>query len=182
MLGGALPDTLVPQVLRDPSAYGAGGATFAVTASAIPIGLVVPPSALTPASLQTLWANGQFTPYVTASRNVTFGMLTQGKPAKGRAPFIKEMKNDFTRQDDSATVYVALQSTDTLKSTVQMRMYDADNRVVSSGEPIKIILRRGETQDRYWSFSLGLLNTGVYRADVLLGESVAWRSYFRVRE
>jgi hypothetical protein len=182
MLGGALPDTLVPQVLRDPSAYGAGGATFAVTASAIPIGLVVPPSALTPASLQTLWANGQFTPYVTASRNVTFGMLTQGKPAKGRAPFIKEMKNDFTRQDDSATVYVALQSTDTLKSTVQMRMYDADNRVVSSGEPIKIILRRGETQDRYWSFSLGLLNTGVYRADVLLGESVAWRTYFRVRE
>ena len=92
------------------------------------------------------------------------------------------MKNDFTRQDDAATVYFALQSIDTLKTTVQMRMYDADNRVVSSGEPIKVTLRRGETQDRYWSFSVGVLNPGVYRADVLLGESVAWRSYFRVRE
>jgi hypothetical protein len=182
MLGGALPDTLVPQVLRDPSAYGAGGATFVVTASAIPIGLVVPPPALTPASLQTLWAEGQFTPSVTASRNVTFGMLTQGKPAKGRAPFNKEMKNDFTRQDDSATVYVALQSMDTLRGTVQMRVYDADNRSVSSSEPAKIILKRGETQERYWSFSVGVLNPGIHRADVLLGESVAWRAYFRVRE
>ncbi len=182
MLGGALPETLVPQVLRDPSTYAAGGATFAVSASAIPIGLVVPPPALTPASLQTLWVDGQFTPSVTASRNVMFGMLTLGKPTKGRAPFIKEMKNDFTHQDDSATVYVSLQSMETLKITVQMRMYDADNHVVSGGEPIKITLKRGETQDRYWSFSLGALNPGIYRADLLLGESVAWRTYLRVRE
>jgi hypothetical protein len=109
-------------------------------------------------------------------------MLVQGKPAKGRAPFIKEMKYDFTRQDETATVYVALQSMEPLKTTAQMRMYDADNRVVSSGEPIKIALRRGETQDRYWSFSFGVLNPGIYRADVYLGESVAWRAYFRVRE
>jgi hypothetical protein len=109
-------------------------------------------------------------------------MLTEGKPTKGRAPFIKEMKNDFTRHDDLATVYVSLQSMDTLKSTVQMRMYDADNRVISSGEPVKITLRRGETQDRYWSFAIGALNPAIYRVDVLVGESVAWRTYFRVRE
>jgi len=109
-------------------------------------------------------------------------MLTQGKPAKGKAPFIKEMKNDFTRQDDAASVYVALQSMDALKTTVLMRLYDADNRVVTSGEPIKLSLRRGETQERYWTFPVGTLHPGIYRADVLLGESVAWRTYFRVRE
>ena len=182
MLGGALPDSLVPQVMRDSSAYGAGGTTYTITASAIPIGLVVPPPNLAPVSFQTLWANGQFTAPVTASRNVTFGMITQGKPSKGSASFSKEMKQDFTRQDSTATVYVAFQSMDTLKTTVQMRMYDADNRVVSSGEPTKVTLRRGETQDRCWSFSVGVLNPGIYRADVLLGESVAWRTYFRVRE
>jgi hypothetical protein len=54
--------------------------------------------------------------------------------------------------------------------------------VVSNGEPIKITLRRGETQDRYWSFSVSVLNPGIYRADVFLGESVAWRTNFRVKE
>ena len=182
MLGGALPESLVPQVPRDISAYNAAGATYTITASAIPIRVVVPQSGLTPASLQTFWANGQFTPLVTASRNVTFGMLVQGKPAKGRAPFIKEMKYDFTRQDDAATVYIAFQSMEPLKTTVQMRLYDADNHVISNGESIKITLRRGETQDRYWSFSVGVLNLGVYRADVYLGESVAWRAYFRLKD
>lgn len=182
MLGGALPESLVPQVMRDASAYAAGGTTYTIAASAIPISLLVPPPNLTPATLQTLWTNGQFTAPVTASRNVMFGMLTEGKPTKGRAPFIKEMKNDFTRHDDLATAYVSLQSMDTLKSTVQMRMYDADNRVISSGEPVKITLRRGETQDRYWSFAIGPLNPAIYRVDVLVGESVAWRTYFRVRE
>jgi S1-C subfamily serine protease len=182
MLGGALPESLVPQVPRDISTYNAGAATYTVTASAIPISLVAPSSGLTPASLQTLWANGQFTPPVTASRNVTYGMLTEGKPTKGRAPFVKEMKYDFIRQDDAATVYVALQSIEPLKTTVQLRMYDADNHVVTNGEPIKLSLRRGETQDRYWSFSVGVLNPGIYRADVFLGESVAWRAYFRVKE
>jgi hypothetical protein len=79
-------------------------------------------------------------------------MLTEGKPPKGRAPFITEMKSEFTRRNDPVTVYVALQSMDTLKTTVQMRMYDVDNHVISSGKPAKITLRRGETQDRYWSF------------------------------
>jgi hypothetical protein len=182
MLGGALPESLVPQVLRDASAYAAGGTTYTITAPAIPISLVVPPPNLTTATLQALWTNGQFTPPVTASRNVMFGMLTEGKPPKGRAPFIKEMRNDFTLHDDPATVYVSLQSMDTLKTTVQMRMYDADNRVISSGEPVKVTLRRGETQDRYWSFAVGLLKPAIYRVDVFVGESVAWRTYFRVRE
>jgi S1-C subfamily serine protease len=182
MLGGALPETLVPQVMRDASAYAAGGTTSAITAPAIPISMFVPPPNLTPATLHTLWTNGQFTAPVTAARNVLFGMLTEGKPPKGRAPFITEMKSEFTRRNDPVTVYVALQSMDTLKTTVQMRMYDVDNHVISSGEPAKITLRRGETQDRYWSFVVGLLNPAIYRVDVLLGESVAWRTYFRVRE
>jgi S1-C subfamily serine protease len=89
MLGGTLPESLIPQVPRDISAYNSGAATYTITASAVPIALLVPSLGLTPASLQTLWANGQLTPPVTATRNVTFGMLVQGKPTKGRAPFIK---------------------------------------------------------------------------------------------
>lgn len=180
-LGGTLAETLVPRISSDVQVSAGGNATYAITGSAVPIGVVAPPSNGTPATLQTLWAEGQFTPPITAARNVTFGMMTQGKPQKGRA-FAKEMKLEFTRQDDSATILVALVSTEALKATTELRMYDADNRPVSKGEAVKISLRRGDPQERYWTFSLGGFPAGVYRADVLLGDAVAWRTYFRVRE
>jgi non-ribosomal peptide synthetase component E (peptide arylation enzyme) len=81
-------------------------------------------------------------------------MLTPGKPQKGKALFVREMKLDFTRQDGSATILVNLQSTESLKTTAELRIYDADNRPVSKGEPVKISLRRDEPQERYWTFSL----------------------------
>jgi len=109
-------------------------------------------------------------------------MMTQGKPQKGKAPFVKEMKVEFTHQDDLATIFISLQSAEALKTVAELRMYDADNHLVSKSEPVKITLRRGELQERYWSFSLGTMRPGVYRADVLLGEAVAWRTYFRMRE
>jgi len=51
-----------------------------------------------------------------------------------------------------------------------------------SGPPVKISLGRGETQERAWSFPLAPMPPGVYRADALVGEEVAWREYFRVRD
>ena len=173
MLGGASPESLVPQTT---------GTTYTITGTAIPISLVVPPLNLTPAPLQELWMNGQFMAPVTASRNVLFGMLAEGKPPKGSGPLIREAKSDFSRHDVPATVYISLQSMNTLKTTVRMRMYDADNRVISNGEPSKVTLRRGESHEWYWSFAVGSLNPAIYRVDVLVGESVAWRTYFRVRE
>jgi S1-C subfamily serine protease len=182
LLGGTLPESLVPRVLTDAQMDSGGGASYAITGSAIPLSMVVASSNVSATTLQSLWANGQFTPLVAASRNVSFGMISQGKPSKGKAPFSKEMKLDFTRQDDSATVLVSLQSTETLKTTTELRMYDLDNHLISKGEPIKITLRRGEPLERYWSFPLSILQPGVYRADVLLGDAVAWRTYFRLRE
>ncbi|HEY6944027.1 MAG TPA: serine protease [Candidatus Acidoferrum sp.] len=181
-LGGVLSEGMVPRALSEGQAYGSAGATYAVTGSAVPMSMVTLAPNTAATTLQALWENGQFTPLITASRNVSFGMMTPGKPQKGRAPFAKEMKMDFTRQDDSATILVALQAMDTLKTTTELRIYDADNHLVSKGEPIKITLRRGEPLERYWSFSLSVFRPGVYRADVLLGDAVAWRTYFRLRE
>lgn len=180
-LGGALPETLVPRILTDVQVSTGASSTYALTGSAVPIGMITASSNASPIALQTLWSQGQFTTPITAARNVSFGMMTQGKPQKGKA-FTREMKHEFTRQDDSATILVSLQTMDTLKTTTELRIYDADNRLVSKGEPIKVTLRRGEPLERYWSFSLNVFRPGVYRADLLLGDAVAWRTYFRLRE
>ena len=181
-LGGSLPEILVPRILTDRQVSTGASPTYAITGSAVPINMV--PSAPNGSSttLQALWDEGQFTPPITASRNVSFGMMSRGKPEKGKAPFAKEMKAEFTRQDGAATILVSLQAIEGLKTTAELRVYDVDNHLTSKVEPAKISLRRGESVERYWSFSPGNMRPGVYRADVLLGDAVAWRSFFRISE
>lgn len=171
LLGGALPE---------PRAY-AAGATFTVTGSVVPIDLVTTNSPTTPTPLQTLWATNQFTTPVTAEHDVSFGMITQGKPPKGKVPFPKEMKVDFSPRDEFATVVVAFQGIGPLKDTVQLQIYDVDNHPISRSDSIKINLRSGETQERSWTFPLSI-HPGIYRADVSVGQEVAWRQYFRINE
>ncbi len=171
LLGGALPE------IQRRSA----GATFTMTSPVVPIGLVTATSNATPTPLQTLWATNQFTVPVTAARNISFGMITQGRPQKGKRLPPKEMYVDFTQHDEAVSVVVAFQGIDAWKSTVQLRIYDVDNHLLNRGDPVKISLRSGETQERIWSFPL-TMPPGIYRADVLVGEEVAWRNYFRMRE
>ena len=176
LLGGALPESLVRSV------YSSGGTTFTMTGSVVPVGLIRSDVSAGQTPLQTLWASGQFTAPVTAERRVSFGMITQGKPQKAKGPLSREMKVDFTHQDETATIVIAFQGIESWKNTVQLRIHDADNHILSNGDPVKLSLRSGETQERIWSFPLAPMHPGVYRADILVGDAVAWREYFRVRE
>lgn len=171
LLGGALPE---------PHRY-SGGATFTITGSVVPIDLISARANATLTPLQTLWATNQFTAAVTAERSISFGMITQGKPKKGRVPFPKDMKVDFSSRDEFASIVVAFQAIEPWKNTVRLQIYDVDNHLLSGGDPVKISLRSGETQERTWSFAL-VMPPGIYRADVLVGEEVAWREYFKLSE
>lgn len=179
-LGGSLPEILVPRILTDVLA--GASPTYAITGSAVPISMVPSTPNGSPTTLQALWNGGQFTPAITAAKNVSFGMMSQGRPEKGKTPFAKEMKTEFTRQDSSATILVSLQAFERLQTTAELRVYDVDNHLTSKVEPVKISLRRGASVERYWSFSPTTMRPGVYRADVLLGEAVAWRTFFRISE
>jgi S1-C subfamily serine protease len=176
LLGGALPESLVRSV------YSSGATTFTMTGSVVPVGLIRSDVSAGQTPLQTLLASGQFTAPVTAECRVSFGMITQGKPQKGKGPRSRELKVDFTHQDEIATIVIAFQGIESWKDTVQLRIHDADNHILSNGDPVKLNLRSGETQERIWSFPLAPMHSGVYRADVLVGDAVAWREYFRIRE
>jgi S1-C subfamily serine protease len=182
LLGGTLPESFIRQLTRDPQSYSSGGRIFTTTGSVVPLVLVSLSTNDNPTSLQTMWATGQFTGPVTAGDHVSFGMITQGRPQKkGKALLSREMNVDFTRQDQ-ATIIVAFQGIDSWKSTEQLRIYDVDNHLLVSGPPVRITLGRGETQERAWSFPLAAMHPGVYRADALVGEEVARREYFRIRD
>jgi S1-C subfamily serine protease len=162
LLGGALPETFVRAVMRDSQSYSLGGGAFTMTGSVVPVGLIRSDASISQTPLQSLWTTGQFIAPVTAERDVSFGMITQGKPQKSKTALSREMKVDFTRQDEIATVLIAFQGKDAWKNSVRLRIHDVDNRVLSNGDPLKMSLRRGETQERIWSFSLTPMHPGIY--------------------
>lgn len=183
LLGGALPESFVLPIAGDSQRYVSGGGIFTATGSVVPIALVGSNKKADSNSLESMWAGGQFTAPVTAGRQVMFGMVTLGKPQKkGKAIIDKEMDVNFTRQDESATVIVSFQGNGAWKGGVKLQITDADNHSVVTGPAVKVSLAKGEIQERSWSFALGPMRPGVYRADALIGDEVAWRQYFRIRD
>jgi len=182
LLGGALPESFVKPIVSYAQRNGSGADLYSVTGSAIPIGLVTVGPTSTLATLDALRSAGQFTEPVIANRRVSYGIIGEGKAQKGKNVVGQELKVDFTKQDDSITILVAFQGIESWKNTVHLVIYDVDNHRIFASEPKKISLESGATQKHIWSFPIAPLRPGTYRADALVGEEVAWRDYFRIRE
>jgi hypothetical protein len=182
VLGGAVPGTMSGPPVQDMLGDPAGGAPFTVSGTVVPLSLILSNATTAQTTLQALWDAGKLIPPVTASRYVMFGMITQGGPEKKKKPVIREMKFNFTREDQWMNVNVAFQAKNPVKTTVEVRLHDVENRLTGNGDQMKLNLRTGENSERNWYFPLAKMTPGTYRVDVLVGEEVAWRQFFRLRE
>jgi hypothetical protein len=65
-----------------------------------------------------------------------------------------------------------------------MRVFDLDNRLLNKAmleKPLKFSLNKGEQKTVTWKFGVPLA-PGIYRVDVWLDDTPAWRTFFRVTE
>ncbi len=180
ILGGALPDSLLNayyyQTAGEVSGLPFVGGT-AVSSTILP--RILPAS---PATLQDLWTKGQMTLPVTNSRYVLFGMLSQGEQIKGKhyQAADRSSQTSFHRGDASASILIHFQSTEPLKSTATIKLYDLDNHPLASGNTDKISVSRGQVSERMWQLPLASLPVGIYRVDVEVAGGVAWRQFFKI--
>jgi hypothetical protein len=66
-----------------------------------------------------------------------------------------------------------------------MRVFDLDNRLLNKAmleKPLKFSLGKGEQKTSTWEFRIGTVSPGIYRVDIWLDDSPAWRTFFRVTE
>ncbi len=123
---------------------------------------------------------------VTDKRYVLFGMLIQGAKdgSKKRAavPGERQLKVVFRRGDTSANAIIHFNAPENLKSTSLIKLYDVDNHSVGTGKVEKLNLSRGESLERSCQLPLSSLTPGIYRVDILIGDSVAWRQYFKLTD
>ncbi|HTZ32115.1 MAG TPA: serine protease [Methylomirabilota bacterium] len=184
VLGGALPESLL-NAFASQSQADASEVTFASTG-----GIAVSSSLLPkvfPASgstLQDIWTKGDMTVPVVNAKYILFGMLSQGQNIKGKTftPAERDLKTSFRRSDNTAGVLIHFANSDNFKAVATIRLYDVDNRELSSGKPEKISVSRGQFAERLWQFPISNLPAGIYRIDVELDGGVAWRQYFKITD
>ncbi len=184
LLGGTLPATLV----SDFSAEAANGTPDLSSASlggiAVPENLLPTAAPGAPKSLPDLLAGGEMMPVVSASKLVLFGLLSDGPEpgTKKYEPADREWKTSFQKSDRTAVAIVAFNNKGNLKTTTLLKLYDMNNHVVAAGKQDKLNISKGQTAERTWELPFANLSAGFYRVDVLVGDNVAWRQYFKLTD
>lgn len=131
--------------------------------------------------LSELRARGLFSKPVTAGRHVGYGFLSAGASGPRGEGVRAATGFEFYAKDSIVTALVQWRAREKLETTVNHALYDAKNHLLVEGKPIKATLRPGVIVDSSSQIDVSRLPVGVYRLDILLGDEVAWRSYFSIK-
>jgi hypothetical protein len=147
----------------------------------LPIANVQSQAASAPIALAELKAKGFFMAQVTLDRQVMSAGFATGVLRDGARTQPIDQRDHFARQEKKVAVFVNWDPKESLKGMLTLHIYDSDNRQLGETKPMKVNLRVGQISMSSWDFSVPSVN-GMYRVDVLVDASVAWRGYFRVMD
>jgi hypothetical protein len=133
-------------------------------------------------TLKNLAESGDFLPLVPFNGNLTSATMTERVQNSGGYLFPADGRFDFSRSNESAYVFLAYESKEKCKCTLQAEVYNLDNRLMSHGAPMPVNLDKNKKV--FWTVSIALtsLQPGIYRVDILLEGKLLWRDFFRVTD
>lgn len=136
-----------------------------------------------PVPLTELASQGEFVQPIPKETQVMSGSLCKDyQKTNGVMISPENASSEFSRGRDMLGVVITWNAHQKIKSTLQFRIYDAENHAVEQDPPSKF-----ELQPRLLSFAaiklpISQLQPGVYRVDALLGDEPQWRGFFRVTD
>lgn len=150
-------------------------------------GLAVPISLVSlrgskPTALTQLHATGQMIPPVKAVQEVMTGNFSRAVKSSSGFPQMIDNKNEFSVKDKECAVSVMVRGTTKAKSVVNIRVFDADNRQLAEGKPMKTNFRVGEVKSFDWKLPIDKLRPGYHRVDVLVDTTPVWRGFLQIVE
>jgi hypothetical protein len=148
----------------------------AIEASLLPQTLLAGPRAL-----KALWDNGDMTPPVTNSKYVQSGLITSKDDAKKKGAE-RVGASEFKKSVGTALVVISFDKQEALKTTAQIKIFDFENHPIAAGEVEKFSLKKGTVAEKNWDIPVSDLPAGIYRVDILIGDGIAWREYFKVAD
>ena len=133
-------------------------------------------------SLAGLLAQGILTAPLRPHPNVKYG-ATARKAAKREVASAQNDATDFSRKDESITVYAQLEEVEKAKNAmISATVFDVQNRARIAVPPMKAKWA-GRVPVR-WSAEIApaALEPGIYRVDIRIGDQTAWRSFIQIRD
>jgi hypothetical protein len=133
--------------------------------------------------LAEIASRGEFLSPVVKSKAIQFVTLA-GRVAQEQSKVLtpRDFKQVFTRRDNKAYVYVNWDNSSKEKLNCVLRLFDADNKLISETAPRQISLAPGKYMATTWDLTIGNSRAGIYRFDLNLDGVPAWREFFRITE
>ncbi len=130
-----------------------------------------------------LWARNQFIPPLVQNEELSGGTIgaSVDRTEKKRPRLVGE-GYDIARSGGRVAVSLRWSPVAKVSSSVVLKLFDEDNRVVLQSEPQTIKLKAYEVASTFWELDASDLSPGVYRADVVVDGRACWRSFFRLVE
>lgn len=126
---------------------------------------------------------GEFLSHVVKSDSIQYATLAGAvtkDPRNTISP--KDFKRVFSRRENKATLYVNWQTTSKEKFICVLRLFGADNKLLSEAKPREISLGPGKYVATTWDITFGSMPVGIYRVDLILDDKTAWRDFFRITD
>ena len=166
--------SLIQQLAAERSGAGLGVSSGPV----IPLSSFVAAGVGAPLSIGDLRARSVLLVPVAGDHVLSGGFARQIATKPALRPL--DQRDDFAARDGgSIYAFVTWDPKARLKGMMVLRLFDEDNRIRVESKPKKSDLKPGSTVFSQWQMPLPA-QPGSYRVDVLVGDAVVWRRYFRV--
>jgi hypothetical protein len=154
------------------------GAQLALPMSAIK--MPQPDTAVT--TFAEMMKSGQFLENLVKNENLLMGTLGKSVERHNQLISIKDAKFEYQRRDEQLSVLITWHAQSKLKSSASIKLFDIDNKLISTCQPAKVNLSKGQVVYSSWNFGVSELSPGFYYVDLVLDSTPIWRTFFRITD
>lgn len=149
----------------------------------LPMSLIkLPPPEHSLTTFAEMVKSGQFLENLVKNENLLLGTLGRSVERHNQQLSVKDPRFEFQRRDGQLSVLITWHAQAKLKSSASIKVYDIDNRLVSTCQPVKVNLSKGQLAYSSWNFGVSELSPGFYRIDMVLDSAPIWRTFFRITD
>jgi hypothetical protein len=154
------------------------------TGLAIPASLLPElPMSSAPTALSTLAQQGYLAPLLVRSNLVQYVTISNAVTKQyGSLPLPGSAKQVFSKRDNKFVVFVNWHTSTKQKVSTTLRVFTADNKMISDAKPQTVSISPGNSAATSWDLPLGSISPGIYRLDLLIGDQTSWRDFIRITE